>query len=284
MSTGALQGRNILVTGANSGIGLVTATALAGMGAHVILACRRQDAAEQAMRGIRALHPEASLEFLALDLASLDAVRSAAATLARRHDRLHVLVNNAGLASMKRELTVDGFEKTFATNHLGPFLFTRLVLPLVENARGRIVNVASESHRIGRMHWDDLQLERRYSVLRAYAQSKLANILFTRALARRCAGAGVHVNCLHPGAVSTRIWPEDRWYERAFTRVLRLFLVSPEEGARTSIWLASGETGGRVTGRYFIRCRERQPTAPARSDQAAERLWQVSERLTGLAE
>lgn len=283
MSAGTLKGKTVLVTGANSGIGFVTAEVLAGMGAHLILACRRREAAEDAMRRIRARHPDASLEFLSLDLASLASVREAAAALKSRHEKLHVLINNAGLANVRREVTPDGFERTFATNHLGPFLFTNLILSLVENARGRVINVASDAHKAGRMHWNDLQLEKGYFVMRAYCQSKLANILFTRALARRCAGRGVHVNALHPGAVSTRIWPEERWYERAFTRVLRLFLISPEEGARTSIWLASGETGGRATGRYFVRCQERQPSRAARDDAAAERLWQISEQLTGLS-
>lgn len=283
MSADVLKGKSVLITGANSGIGFVAAEALAGMGAHVILACRRQPAAEEAMRKIRTEHPDASLEFLSLDLASLEKVRAAAAELKKRHQKLDILINNAGLASVRRERTEDGFEKTFGTNHLGPFLFTNLILPLVEASRGRIINVASDAHRAGRMHWDDLQLKKkRYFVMRAYCQSKLANILFTRALARRCAGRGVHVNCLHPGAVSTAIWPEDHWYERLFTRVLRLFLVSPEEGARTTIWLASSETGGRATGRYFVRCRERTPAKHARSDEAAERLWHISEQLTGL--
>lgn len=282
MGAEALKGKTVLITGANSGIGLVTAESLAGMGAHVILACRRPEAAEQAMASIRARHPQASLEFLRIDLASLAEVRRAAHEFVQRHASLDILINNAGLAAVRRETTVDGFEKTFATNHLGPFLLTNLLLPALRQARGRIINVASEAHRVGRMHWDDLQLKRGYFVMRAYAQSKLANILFTRALSRRCAGLGVHVNCLHPGAVATSIWPENRWYEKLFSRVLKLFLISAEEGARTSIWLASGETGGRATGKYFEKCKERKPARAALDDQAAERLWGISERLSGL--
>lgn len=282
MSAEALKGKTIVITGANSGIGLVAADALAGMGAHVVLACRRREAAEQAMRDIRLHHPQASLDFVALDLASLAAVRRAAAELSEKYPRIDVLLNNAGLANVRRETSADGFEMTFAVNHLGPFLLTHLLLPNLKAAKGRVVNVASGAHKAGKMHWQDLQFEKGYFVLKAYAQSKLANILFTRALAKRCAGTGVHVNCLHPGGVATNIWPDGNWLQRGFSYLLKKFLITPEQGARTSIWLASGETGGRVTGKYFIRCKERQPSAAALDEAAAERLWKLSEQMCGL--
>jgi NAD(P)-dependent dehydrogenase (short-subunit alcohol dehydrogenase family) len=171
---------------------------------------------------------------------------------------------------------------TFAVNHLGPFLFTNLLLPALRAAKGRVITVASGAHVAGRMHWDNLQLERGYFVLRSYAQSKLANILFTKALAERVAADGVHANCLHPGAVSTNIWPERNWLERTFSKVLRLFLISPEQGARTSIWLASGDVGGKANGSYFENCREKTPSRAARNHDAAERLWDISAKLTGL--
>ncbi|MGB1221549.1 MAG: SDR family oxidoreductase [Alcanivoracaceae bacterium] len=281
MSADAMKGKVVVITGANSGIGKVAATALAGMGARVIMACRRRQAAEAAMQDIRREYPQADLAFVPLDLASLDAVRECARQLRDMCPRLDVLVNNAGIANMTRETTVDGFEKTFATNHLGPFLLTVALVPSLKAARGRVINVASDAHRIGRMHWQDLQLHRGYWVLKAYAQSKLCNILFTRALAKRVAGDNIKVNCLHPGAVSTSIWPEKHWWERAFSRVLRLFLISAEEGARTTIYLASGETGGKATGKYFCRCQEKQPAKHALDDKAAEQLWRLSEELTG---
>lgn len=281
MSADALKGKTIVITGANSGIGFVAADALAGMGAEVVLACRRQAAAEQAMQAIRQHHPQAQLAFVQIDLASLASVRRAADELVSRWPRIDVLVNNAGLAKVRRETSADGFEMTFAVNHLGPFLLTERLLPAVKAARGRIINVASGAHKAGRMHWDDLQLEKGYFVLKAYAQSKLANILFTRALAKRCAGSGVHVNCLHPGGVATNIWPDGNWLQRGFSYLLKKFLITPEQGARTTIWLASGETGGRVTGKYFIRCKERAPSAAARDDEAAEKLWALSAQLCG---
>ena len=278
MSADVMRGRTVLITGANSGIGKAMTAALAGMGAHVIMACRRPDAARAAMEEIRRDQPNASLEFVEIDLAALSSVEHAANAVLGKHPRLDVLINNAGLASMRRQRSADGFELTFAVNHLGPFLLTRMLMPLVEEARGRVINVASHAHRIGRMHFGNLQLDKGYWVMKAYAQSKLANILFTRALASRVRDRGVTVNCFHPGTVSTGIWPEDHWYERLFSRFLRLFMVTPREGARTGVWLAANETGARVTGGYFVKCHEAMPSKAARDDEAAERLWQLSEQ------
>ena len=277
-----MQGKTVLITGANSGIGKVAASALAGMGATVILACRRPDAAQQAIAEIRREHPQAQLDFVAIDLASLASVRRAAAEVMSKYPVLHVLINNAGLANMQREISEDGFEMTFAVNHLGPFLLTNLLLPALRAGKGRVITVASGAHKAGKMHWSDLQLTSGYFVLRSYAQSKLANILFTKALAARVEEEGVHANCLHPGAVSTNIWPERNWLEKAFSNVLRLFLISAEKGARTSIWLASGDVGGKASGSYFENCREKTPSRAARDADAAEKLWEISANLTGL--
>ena len=277
-----MQGKTVLITGANSGIGKVTAAALAGMGASVILACRRPDAAQQAIAEIRREHPQAQLDFVALDLASLASVRRAAAEVMAKYPVLDVLINNAGLANMQRQTSEDGYEMTFAVNHLGPFLLTNLLLPALRAGKGRVITVASGAHKAGKMRWGDLQLSRGYFVLRSYAQSKLANILFTKALAARVAADGIHANCLHPGAVSTNIWPERNWLEKAFSSVLRLFLITAEKGARTSIWLASGDIGGKASGSYFENCREKTPSRAARDTDAAERLWEISANLTGL--
>ena len=277
-----MQGKTVLITGANSGIGKVAASALAGMGATVILACRRPDAAQQAIADIRREHPQAQLDFVAIDLASLASVRRAAAEVMSKYPVIDVLINNAGLANMHRETSEDGFEMTFAVNHLGPFLLTNLLLPALRAGKGRVITVASGAHKAGKMNWSDLQLTRGYFVLRSYAQSKLANILFTKALAARVAEEGIHANCLHPGAVSTNIWPERNWLEKAFSNVLRLFLITAEKGARTSIWLASGDVGGKASGSYFENCREKTPSRAARDADAAEKLWEISANLTGL--
>lgn len=277
-----MQGKTVLITGANSGIGKVAASALAGMGATVILACRRPDAAQQAIADIRREHPQAQLDFVAIDLASLASVRRAAAEVMSKYPVIDVLINNAGLANMHRETSEDGFEMTFAVNHLGPFLLTNLLLPALRAGKGRVITVASGAHKAGKMNWSDLQLTRGYFVLRSYAQSKLANILFTKALAARVEEEGIHANCLHPGAVSTNIWPERNWLEKAFSNVLRLFLITAEKGARTSIWLASGDVGGKASGSYFENCREKTPSRAARDADAAEKLWEISANLTGL--
>jgi NAD(P)-dependent dehydrogenase (short-subunit alcohol dehydrogenase family) len=278
----AMQGKTVLITGANSGIGKVAASALAGMGATVVLACRRPDAAQLAMAEIRREHPHAQLDSIAIDLASLASVRRAAAEVMAKYPVVDVLINNAGLANMQRETSEDGFEMTFAVNHLGPFLLTNLLLPALRAGKGRVITVASGAHKAGRMNWADLQLTRGYFVLRSYAQSKLANILFTKALAARVEADGIHANCLHPGAVSTNIWPERNWLEKAFSKVLRLFLISAEKGARTSIWLASGTVGGTASGNYFENCQEKTPSRAARDRDAAEKLWEISANLTGL--
>lgn len=283
MAAAGVFGKTVVITGGNSGIGWVTARALAAQGACVVLACRRSDAAAEAREQILREHPHARVELVMLDLASLASVRAAAQDIRVRFPVVDILINNAGLASVGRDISADGFELTFATNHLGPFLFTRLLLPAIARPGGRIINVASDAHRyIGRMHWDDLQLVRRYGVLRAYAQSKLANILFSRELAVRLEGTGIAVSALHPGAVATQIWPQGRWYERAFSNLLKLFLVSPEKGARTTIWLATGAEGGASKGDYFIGCKPRKPAAQARRAADQARLWAVSEQLLGL--
>lgn len=282
MGAMAMQGKTVVITGANSGIGKVAASALAGMGAKVVLACRREVAAAEAMAEIRREHPQAQLAFVQIDLASLASVRRAAAQILASCPTIDVLINNAGLANVSREVSEDGYEMTFAVNHLGPFLLTNLLLPPLRAAQGRVITVASGAHRAGRMHWGNLQFKRGYFVLRAYAQSKLANILFTKALAARVANDGIHANCLHPGAVSTNIWPERNWIERTFSNILRLFLISPEKGARTSIWLASGDVGGKSNGGYFVNCKEQTPSRAARDRDAAERLWELSANMTDL--
>jgi NAD(P)-dependent dehydrogenase (short-subunit alcohol dehydrogenase family) len=283
-----MSGKVCVVTGANSGIGLETARALAGLGATVVLTTRGRAKGEAALAEIRRTHPEARLELLELDLASLAAVRAAAAELAARHARLDVLVNNAGLFLTERRLTSDGIEMTFGVNHLGPFLFTTLLLERIRAAApARIVNVASDEHYRARAGLDLADLEgrgRRYSGVDAYARSKLANVLFTRELARRLPAKEVTANALHPGAVRTGIGQDGdaRGLLRVLLAVARPFLLSPEQGAATSIHLASSPAIEGVTGRYFARCREKAPSRPAADDGAARRLWEESARLAGL--
>ncbi|PVY79194.1 NAD(P)-dependent dehydrogenase (short-subunit alcohol dehydrogenase family) [Tamilnaduibacter salinus] len=279
-----MNGKTVVITGANSGIGFCAARDLVGMGATVVMACRRLEAAEQAMNDIRASHPAASLAVVRLDVSSIASVNEASDELLSRFPRIDVLVNNAGIANLRRKESVDGFEMTFATNHLGPFLLTNRLLPALEAAQGRIVNVASVAHAGGTMHFDDLNLNRGYNVLKAYAQSKLANMLFTWELSKRLEGTGVTVNALHPGAVNTNIWPGDHWYERAMSWVIRRFTITPDEGSRTTVWLASSDEVAGESGGYYQDCRPQKRRSTARDDQAAERLWRLSADWVGLSE
>jgi NAD(P)-dependent dehydrogenase (short-subunit alcohol dehydrogenase family) len=281
-----VEGKVCVVTGANTGIGLETARALARLGATVVMTARSRPRGEAALADVRASAPGAKVELLELDLASLAKVRAAAAELLARHARIHVLVNNAGLVLSERRETEDGFESTFGVNHLGPFLFTSLLLErLKASAPARVVNVSSRAHTRARgLDFDDLDRRRRsYSSLAAYADSKLANILFTIELARRLEGTGVTANSLHPGVVATGFGADGdtRGVFRYLLAMGRPFLMSPVKGAATSIYLASSPEVEGVSGRYFARCREARTTAAARDAAAARRLWEESERLTG---
>lgn len=286
-----MAGRVCLVTGANSGVGLETARGLAQAGATVVLAVRDLGRGEAARADIARTAPGARLEVLRLDVADLDSVRASAAEFLARHDRLHVLVNNAGIHTEERRSTPQGYESTFATNHLGHFLLTHLLLDALQRgAPSRVVNVASEAHRFGRIHFDDLMLANAGRPeggaifgAKAYNQSKLANILFTAALARRLDGTGVTANAVHPGSVRTG-WARgrDSGLLRLVVGVAKPFLIAPEKGARTSLYAATAPGLEATTGRYFVRCREATPSRAARDVDAQERLWRESERLVGL--
>jgi NAD(P)-dependent dehydrogenase (short-subunit alcohol dehydrogenase family) len=283
MCFAAVKGKVCVVTGASAGIGLVTARELARMGATTIVVARDRSRGEAALRAIRRAIEGGDVSLMLCDLSSQASIRRFADELARRHDRLHVLVNNAGGVQAERRLTEDGVEVTFATNHLGPFLLTRLLLDrLRAGAPARVVNVSSEAHRRGRLEFDDLQLERAWSPLRAYNASKLACIAFTIELARRLAGSGVTANCLHPGVVATELGRGSSPVFRALFGLARPFLMNVDEGARTQIHLASSPAVAEVTGRYFIRGEAARPSKAAEDPAAARRLWELSEALTGL--
>lgn len=278
-----MKDRVCVVTGATTGIGKETARELARAGARVLLLARNAERAEAA-RAELAAETGATVEVVLADLSSLTDVRRAAREIEARAPRLDVLVNNAGVLLGRREVTSDGYEKTFATNHLAYFLLAHELGGLLRrSAPARIVNVASVAHVYGRMYWDDLMLEREYSELRAYGQSKLANILFTRELARRLAGTGVTANCLHPGGVWSPLYDDVTSWTRLAMTIARPFLIGPKKGARTSVYLATSPEVAEVTGEYFVRCRPRRPAKHARDDDAARRLWDASAKLCGVA-
>jgi NAD(P)-dependent dehydrogenase (short-subunit alcohol dehydrogenase family) len=283
-----LTGRVCLVTGATRGLGRATAEALANMGATVLLHGRDSAAVGAVCREIqrRSGVPPRSVTGVVADFASLADVRRLAREITDRHGRLDVLVNNAGTVTMRRKPTADGFEWQLGINHLAPFLLTNLLLErLKASAPARIITVSSRAHRRGVLDFDDLNWERRkYDGLQAYGASKLANILFTSELARRLTGSGVTANCLHPGVVATNIFNHAGLAGRLVGLLARWRMLSPAKGAETSVFLASSPEVAEVSGRYLEKCAAVEPTPAAQDMAAAQRLWEISEQLTGLAE
>jgi NAD(P)-dependent dehydrogenase (short-subunit alcohol dehydrogenase family) len=279
-----MQGRTVVVTGASSGIGAAAAVELARLGATVVAVGRDEQRLATVSERIRAANPGGAATTLRADFASLAEVRTLADELCERHAAIHVLVNNAGLVAGSRSLTVDGYETTIAVNHLAPFLLTNLLVDrLRESAPARIVTTSSDAHRSGHLELDDLNGERRWSPWSAYSKSKLANVLFTRALARRLEGADLTANCLHPGVIRTRLGRATRLPVRIGWRVVGLFFKAPQTGAATIVHLASSDEVAGVSGGYFVDSSEARPSIEAQDDDLAERLWVLSEQLVGLS-
>jgi NAD(P)-dependent dehydrogenase (short-subunit alcohol dehydrogenase family) len=286
-----MNDKTVLITGGNAGLGLETAVALAKMGAAVTITARDATRGEAARQEIveRSGADTQQIEVMALDLASTSSIRNFADAFLAGHPRLDVLVNNAGLILSERTETEDGFETTFGVNHLGHVLLTDLLLDrLKASAPARIVVVASEAHKFAMdgLNFDDLQCEGRFWSYRVYGRSKLANIYFTRALAKRLEGTGVTVNAVHPGSVATRFGRDGdtRLTTALTTFVARPFSRTPEEGARTQVWVASAPELEGVSGGYFSSSKpaDKSLSKVARDDEAAERLWTVSRELLAL--
>jgi NAD(P)-dependent dehydrogenase (short-subunit alcohol dehydrogenase family) len=277
--------RTIVVTGATSGIGRATALGLARLDSRLILVGRDAGRAEETVAEIRDATGRKDVEIVRGDFTRLAEVRRVADEILARTDAIHVLVNNAGVTLMKRSTTPDGYETTFAVNHLAYFLLTGLLLPRLRAAApaARIVNVASDAHRWGPLDLDDLQNEREYKAMKVYGQSKTANILYTRELARRLAGSGVTANALHPGAVATRLGRGSGPLFDLLQRAISVFMKSPAQGAATSIYLASDAALEGVSGRYFADQKEKQPRPHATDAATAKRLWEISEGMTGFS-
>ena len=281
-----LRGKTALVTGATNGIGRASARALARMGARLWLLARDAGRAEDTRAEIESESPRAEVRVLLADLGSQAEVRRAAAEFLAAGEPLHILLNNAGVVELERSETRDGIETTFAVNHLAYFLLTLLLLERIrESAPARIVIVASDAHRMGGpLDFDDLGAAKRYSAWGVYGRSKLANLLFTRELARRLAGSGVTVNALHPGMVRTGLGQNNHAPVLKFlANLARPLFRSPEKGAETSIWACTAPELEGVTGRYFSDRREVAPHALAQDDAAARRLWEASEKLVGIS-
>jgi retinol dehydrogenase-14 len=281
--SGPMAGRTVLVTGGSGGIGRATALGLAALGAHLAITGRDRGRTQDAAGEIRAVGG-GQVDMFVADLSSQAQVRRLAGEVLQSLPRIDVLVNNVGGFWNTRHVTADGLERTFALNHLAPFLLTSLLLDrLKDSAPARVVTVSSNVQAIGRIDFDDLQGERSYSGARAYNQSKLANVLFTYELARRLQGTAVTANALHPGVVRTSFGAEDpRRIQKLLTPFARPFMKAPARGAATSIHLASAPDLEQVTGRYFARSKPRRSSKRSYDQAAAARLWQISADLTGL--
>jgi retinol dehydrogenase 12 len=279
-----MDGKTVVITGANSGVGKATAVALAGAGARTVMTARDRRRGEEAAAEVRKIAGSDQVELVVFDLGDLASVAQGASELLDRCDRIDVLVNNAGLVLSERRVTADGFEATFAINHLGPFQLTRLLTErLVASAPARVVNVSSTAHRSARhgLDFDDLQSTKNYRGMQVYSRTKLANLLFTLELAKRLEGTRVTANAVHPGTVASGFARDDdaSGFLAFGVKLIKPFVLTPEKGARTSVYLASSPEVSEVTGGYFVKCKERTPAPAARNEAAAELLWSVSEEL-----
>jgi len=279
-----MQGKVCMVSGATSGIGKATALGLAQMGATVVMVSRDRARGEAAQSEIKTKSGNNAVDLLIADLSSQQSVRQLAENFKRNYTQLHVLINNAGVFMLTRRETVDGLEMTFAVDYLAPFLLTNLLLDVLKaSAPARIVNVSSESHEAGYIKMDDLQAKKGYRPMRVYSQAKLALVLFTYELARRLQGTGVTANCLHPGLVATNIAQRDLWpIARTAAKLVLFFGISPEEGAKTSIYLASSPDVEGVTGKYFVKSIPKRSTPISYDESLQQQLWEESAKLVNL--
>lgn len=276
MSGRVLEGKTCLVTGANSGVGKETVIGLSRMGARVIMVCRNKERGEAAKSEVIRKTGDSAVELLLCDLSSLAEVRKLADEVLNKYDSLHVLVNNAGTVSLTGGTTVDGFETTLAVNYLAPFLLTNLLIGLVRaSSPSRIINVSSVSHYGGKIDLNQTANGKAGTFMTAYSNSKLALVMFTYELAKRMQGSGVTVNCLHPGAVATRIW-------RMPTFLTRTFMISAKSGAETTLYLASSPDVEGTTGRYFEKKKEKRSSVDSYDEEKAKLLWNATCKLVGL--
>jgi NAD(P)-dependent dehydrogenase (short-subunit alcohol dehydrogenase family) len=276
-----MQGKTVFVTGANQGIGKATAIALARKGAKVVIVARNPDKGRAALAEIEAAGPGQGAELIVADLSLQTEVRRAASEFLSRHTRLDVLVNNAGVFVPERHETLEGVEETFAVNHLAPFLLTSELLGVLKaSAPSRVVTVSSEAHRGAKMGWDDLQFfKRTYRGFKAYGQSKLANVLFTYELARRLEGTGVTANTLHPGVIASGFGQTYPGAMSILVKLARPFLLTSEEGATTTVYLASSPEVEGVSGKYFSKSRPVRSNAVSYDEASQRKLWALSLEL-----
>jgi NAD(P)-dependent dehydrogenase (short-subunit alcohol dehydrogenase family) len=274
----------VMITGANSGIGRAASLALAKMGATLVMVARNKERGEAARSEIIRKSQNNSVDLLLADLSSLESVRQLATDFKKKYSRLDVLINNAGLFNQRRRVTADGYENTFATNYLASFLLTNLQLDLLKaSAPSRIINVSSVGHYNGHINFDDLNLEEEYGGWKAYGQSKLGLVLFTHELAKKLQGTGVTVNAVHPGTVATKIWSRPFGPVGFIMALPKLFMTSPEKGAETIVYLASSSDAKGLNGEYLEKLKVKKSSDESYDEEIAQRLWDVSAKLTRLS-
>ncbi len=277
-----MTGKTVLVTGATNGIGFITALELAKMDAVVLMVARDEKKGRAKLEEIRQAVPNAKLELLLADLSSMASIRQLAINVTAKYSSLDVLVNNAGAFYSERKVSKDGFEMTFALNHIGYFLLTNLLLDTLKRGKNpRIVSVSSGAHLVAKINFNDLQLEKKFNGWAAYCTSKLMNVLFTKELSRRLAGTGVTANCLHPGFVNTGFAGDSSdFMGRMLNFAKNILAITPEKGAETMIYLSSSADVANVTGEYFEKKKIAKVNPIALDSSIAKRLWDVSEKLT----
>lgn len=273
-----LEGKTCMITGANSGIGKATAIQLAKMGIHIVMVCRNKERGENAQKQIKEESGNSNVDLIIADLASLESVKNLADEYKKKYDKLHILINNAGVFNSKRILTEDGYESTFAIDYLSHFLLTKLLLDVIKkSAPSRIINVSSDIHRYFKINLDDLMFKKKYSSQKAYGSAKFAIILFTYELAHRLDGTGVTVNALHPGHARTKMTTTNiSWIIK---KIMNLFSKSPEKAAETSVYLASSPEVEGVSGKYFKKCMPVKSHKITYDESIQKKVWEISEKL-----
>lgn len=274
----------VLITGANSGIGKAVATAIAQTKNQVVMVCRDTQRGSKALEEVKSISKNNSVELMICDLGSLKSIEQFCDDFKRKYNKLNVLINNAGVVMPGYHKTEDGFELHFGVNHLGHFFLTNKLLDvLIQSAPARIINVSSGAHKIGKIHFDDINLEKSYSFWKAYSQSKLANILFTYSLAENLKEKNVTANCLHPGAVATNMGiNRETGFGTLITKILKPFFLTPSEGAQTAIHLALSKEIEGVSGKYFYKKEDVKSSKLSYSTETAKKLWHLSAKLVGL--
>ena len=277
-----MNGKYVLITGATSGIGKETAKGLALMDANLILVARNEEKAKKTVTELKKINSSIEIDYFLADLSSMEQTRTFAENVKKKYQKLDVLINNAGLVIGERKTTAEGYEYTFALDHLSPFLLTGLLLDLLKKGtHSRIITVSSQAHKMGKIEFGDLMLQESYSPFKAYSQAKLANALFGYELARRLNGLNITSNTLHPGTVNSNFGSDLSGFFRVLIYLFKPFMISPKKGAETSVYLASSHDVEGITGKYFIKKKPAQTSRLSYNIETARRLWEESEKLTG---